>query len=126
MREVASATGKPDGNKMPKVSGLEVLKTIKTDEHLKNIPVVALTSSRLKSDLKEFYRHGVNAYVVKPVGFSEFVTTIKQLAIFWMAINKPPPVVGRKENGVRDSNPTFPRNEPDANDIHPPSSASER
>jgi len=86
---------------MPKVSGLEVLKTIKTDEHLKTIPVVALTSSRLKSDLIEFYQHGINAYVVKPVSFSEFVTAIKQLGVFWMAINEPPPVAGRKEIGSK-------------------------
>ena len=107
---------RPDGdpilvlldNKMPKVSGLEVLKTIKTDEHLKTIPVVALTSSRLTSDLLEFYRHGVNAYVVKPVGFSEFVTAIKQLGVFWMAVNEPPPLAARKENGVQNGNPTFP------------------
>jgi CheY-like chemotaxis protein len=100
---------RPDGdpilvlldNKMPKVSGLEVLKTIKADEHLKTIPVVALTSSRLKSDLIEFYRHGINAYVVKPVSFSEFVTAIKQLGVFWMAINEPPPVAGRKEIGSK-------------------------
>src|ERR1017187_6530980 len=59
------------GNKMPKVSGLEVLKTIKADEHLKMIPVVALTSSRETPDLIEFYKHGVNAYVVKPVDRSE-------------------------------------------------------
>ena len=57
-------------NKMPKVSGLEVLKTIKADEHLKMIPVVVLTSSRETPDLIEFYKHGVNAYVVKPVDFS--------------------------------------------------------
>jgi len=59
-------------NKMPKISGLEVLKTIKGDEHLKIIPVVVLTSSRETPDLVEFYKHGVNAYVVKPVDFSEF------------------------------------------------------
>ncbi len=79
-------------NKMPKVSGLEVLKTIKADNHLKIIPVVAFTSSRLKSDLIEFYKHGANAYVVKPVGFSEFVTAIKQLGVFWMTVNEPPPI----------------------------------
>ena len=59
-------------NKMPKVSGLEVLKIIKGDGHLKMIPVVALTSSRRTQDLIEFYEHGVNAYVVKPLDFSEF------------------------------------------------------
>jgi CheY-like chemotaxis protein len=80
-------------NKMPKVNGLEVLKTIKADEHLKIIPVVVLTSSRETPDLVEFYKHGVNAYVVKPVEFSEFMKAIKHLGIFWAAINEPPPLL---------------------------------
>ena len=79
-------------NKMPKVSGLEVLKTIKSDEHLKIIPVVVLTSSRETPDLVGFYKHGVNAYVVKPVNFQEFMEAIKQLGVFWAAINEPPPI----------------------------------
>jgi len=79
-------------NKMPKVSGLQVLKTIKMDDNLKTIPVVALTSSRERSDLMAFYQNGINAYVVKPVDFSEFMRAIKQLGIFWAAINEPPPV----------------------------------
>ena len=78
-------------NKMPKVNGLEVLKTIKADENLKLIPVVVLTSSRETPDLVEFYKHGVNAYVVKPVDFAEFMNVIKHLGIFWAAINEPPP-----------------------------------
>jgi CheY-like chemotaxis protein len=78
-------------NKMPKVSGLEVLKTIKADEHLKIIPVVVLTSSRETPDLIEFYKHGVNAYVVKPVDFSEFMKAVQQLGVFWAAVNEPPP-----------------------------------
>ena len=77
--------------KLPKVSGLEVLKIIKADEHLKIIPVVVLTSSRETPDVAECYRHGVNAYVVKPVDFAGFVRAIKQLGIFWVAINEPPP-----------------------------------
>lgn len=80
-------------NKMPKVNGLEVLKTIKADEHLKIIPVVVLTSSRETPDLIEFYKHGVNAYVVKPVDFAEFMKAIKNLGIFWAAINEPPPLL---------------------------------
>jgi len=80
-------------NKMPKVNGLEVLKTIKADEHLKIIPIVVLTSSRETPDLVEFYKHGVNAYVVKPVEFSEFMKAIKHLGIFWAAINEPPPLL---------------------------------
>ena len=81
-------------NKMPKVNGLEVLKTIKADENLKIIPVVVLTSSRETPDLVEFYKHGVNAYVVKPVDFAEFMNVIKHLGIFWAAINEPPPCMG--------------------------------
>lgn len=81
-------------NKMPKVNGLEVLKTIKADENLKLIPVVVLTSSRETPDLVEFYKHGVNAYVVKPVDFAEFMNVIKHLGIFWAAINEPPPCMG--------------------------------
>jgi CheY-like chemotaxis protein len=81
-------------NKMPKVNGLEVLKTIKADENLKLIPVVVLTSSRETPDLVEFYKYGVNAYVVKPVDFAEFMNVIKHLGIFWAAINEPPPCMG--------------------------------
>ena len=87
-------------NKMPKVSGLEVLKAIKADENLKIIPVVALTSSRETPDLVEFYKNGVNAYVVKPVDFSEFMKAVKQLGVFWAAVNEPPPHPGREETVV--------------------------
>ena len=88
-------------NKTPKVSGLEVLKTIKADEHLKTTPVVVLTSSRETPDLIEFYKHGVNAYVVKPVDFSEFMTAVKQLGVFWAAVNEPPPNTGREETSLQ-------------------------
>ena len=113
-------------NKMPKVTGLEVLKTIKADEHLKTIPVVALTSSRLTSDLNDFYKYGVNAYVVKPVGFSEFVTAIKQLGVFWMAVNEPPPGARRNETGVQNGNLTFPEKKEGKNEIHASYTALER
>jgi CheY-like chemotaxis protein len=83
--------------KMPKVNGLEVLKTIKADEHLKTIPIVVLTSSREAPDLIECYKHGVNSYVVKPVDFSEFVKAVKQLGVFWAAVNEPPPPHGAKQ-----------------------------
>ncbi len=76
--------------KMPKVDGLEVLKIVKADEQLKTIPVVMLTSSRETPDLTECYKHGVNAYVVKPVDFSNFMKAVSQLGIFWAAINNPP------------------------------------
>lgn len=88
-------------NKMPKVSGLEVLKTMKADEHLKMIPVVVLTSSRETPDLVEFYKHGVNAYVVKPVSYPEFMRAVKQLGVFWAAINEPPPHVGREAASIQ-------------------------
>jgi CheY-like chemotaxis protein len=77
--------------KMPKVDGLEVLRRIKADETLKTIPVVILTSSREEKDLIESYRLGVNAYVVKPVNFAEFVEAVKELGVFWALINEPPP-----------------------------------
>jgi CheY-like chemotaxis protein len=81
--------------KMPKVDGFEVLSTIKGDEQLRLIPVVVLTSSREEQDLVESYRLNVNAYVVKPVDFHDFVNAIKELGIFWAVINEPPPIVGK-------------------------------
>lgn len=81
--------------KMPKVDGLEVLRRVKSDHDLKTIPVVILTSSREEKDLVESYNLGVNAYVVKPVGFREFVDAVKQLGAFWAILNEPPPDAGR-------------------------------
>ena len=89
-------------NKMPKINGLEVLKIIKADEHLKVIPVVVLTSSRETPDLVEFYKHGVNAYVVKPVDFAEFIKAVKQLGVFWAAVNEPPPRLGRERTSLQE------------------------
>lgn len=77
--------------KLPKVDGLEVLREIKTDERLKIIPVVVLTSSREERDLVESYKLGVNAYVVKPVDFNEFINAVNELGVFWGRINEPPP-----------------------------------
>lgn len=77
--------------KMPKVDGLEVLRQMKADPVLKSIPVVMLTSSREEPDLVKSYQLGVNAYVVKPVSFQQFVDSIKQLGFFWAVINEPPP-----------------------------------
>jgi len=77
--------------KMPKVDGLEVLRAMKIDERLKVIPVVMLTSSREEADLVSSYQCGVNAYVVKPVGFQQFAEAIKQLGMFWAVLNEPPP-----------------------------------
>src|SRR3984957_15202631 len=77
--------------KLPMVDGLEVLKQIKSDENLKMIPVVVLTSSREERDMVASYKLGVNAYVVKPVDFHEFVNAIRELGVFWAIINQPPP-----------------------------------
>jgi CheY-like chemotaxis protein len=83
--------------KLPKVDGLEVLKQIKSDETLRLIPVVVLTSSREERDMVASYKLGVNAYVVKPVDFHEFVNAIKELGMFWAIVNEPPPgSIGRK------------------------------
>ena len=82
--------------KLPKVDGLEVLQQIRSDEKLKLIPVVVLTSSREERDMVASYKLGVNAYVVKPVDFHEFVNAIKELGIFWAVINEPPPGSVRK------------------------------
>jgi CheY-like chemotaxis protein len=77
--------------KLPKVDGLEVLKEIRSDERLKLIPVVVLTSSQEEKDMVRSYTLGVNAYVVKPVDFHEFINAVKELGVFWALINQPPP-----------------------------------
>jgi CheY-like chemotaxis protein len=82
--------------KLPKVDGLEVLKTIREDDRLKKVPVVMLTSSREEPDLHTAYELGVNAYVVKPVQFRDFVKAISDLGIFWAVLNEPPPGSARK------------------------------
>lgn len=76
--------------KMPKIDGLEVLSTIKSDVNLKFIPVVMITSSREQQDLLNGYNLGANAYVVKPIGFEDFVNVIKELGLFWAVINEAP------------------------------------
>jgi CheY-like chemotaxis protein len=77
--------------KLPKIGGLEVLQQVKSDERLKMIPVVVLTSSNEEKDMMRSYSLGVNAYVVKPVDFHEFVNAVKELGVFWAVINEPPP-----------------------------------
>lgn len=77
--------------KLPKVDGLEVLRTVKADTRLRCVPVVVLTSSREERDLVESYKLGVNAYVVKPVDFGEFMKAVEELGIFWAIVNEPPP-----------------------------------
>jgi CheY-like chemotaxis protein len=81
---------------LPKIYGLEVLRQVKSDDNLKMIPVVVLTSSREEKDLVSSYKLGVNAYVVKPVDFHEFVNAIKELGVFWALINAAPPGSVRK------------------------------
>jgi CheY-like chemotaxis protein len=82
--------------KLPKVNGLEVLQQIKSDERFKMIPVVVLTSSHEERDMLTSYQLGVNAYVVKPVDFHEFVNAVKELGMFWAVINQPAPGSAKK------------------------------
>jgi CheY-like chemotaxis protein len=77
--------------KLPKVDGLSVLRQLKTSEELKMIPIVVLTSSHEERDVVESYKLGVNAYVVKPIDFHDFVNAVKELGLFWAVINEPPP-----------------------------------
>jgi DNA-binding response OmpR family regulator len=77
--------------KMPKMDGLQVLREIRSSFDLKMIPVVILTSSREERDLIEGYKLGVNAYVVKPVDFGEFIIAVKEIGLFWAVLNEPPP-----------------------------------
>jgi CheY-like chemotaxis protein len=81
--------------KMPRMDGIEVLRTIKSDPAIRHIPVVMLTSSREEKDLVLSYDLGVNAFVVKPVDFSQFLQAIRALGMFWAIINEPPPLLGK-------------------------------
>ena len=95
----ASSPDAPKGNpavvlldlKLPKIDGMQVLEAIKKDEDLRPMPVVVLTSSREEKDLLRSYKLGVNAYVVKPVDFHEFIDAVRDLGIFWAVVNEPPP-----------------------------------
>jgi CheY-like chemotaxis protein len=82
--------------KLPKIDGFEVLRQIRGDAQTMMIPVVALTSSREEQDLIETYKLGINAYVVKPVDFHQFVDAVKKLGAFWVLVNEPPPGTARK------------------------------
>ena len=86
--------------KLPRVDGLEVLAKIKGNPETRHIPVVMLTSSSEEQDILRSYKLGVNAFVVKPVGFQEFFTAIRDLGIFWAILNEPPPP--QREPGGRD------------------------
>jgi CheY-like chemotaxis protein len=87
--------------KMPRVDGVEVLRQVKSDERLRAIPIVMLTSSREEQDLLRTYDLGVNAYVVKPVGFAEFMEAVKVLGQFWAVLNEPPPRGGDEHDRRR-------------------------
>ncbi len=77
--------------KMPRMDGIEVLQSIRNDPKLRMLPVVMLTSSREEPDLIQCYELGVNAYVVKPVDFSDFIEAVKQVGVFWAVLNELPP-----------------------------------
>jgi two-component system response regulator len=77
--------------KLPKMSGLEVLKAIRSEQSTRLLPVVILTSSKEESDLVNGYRLGANSYIRKPVDFERFVDAAKQLKLYWLVLNEPPP-----------------------------------
>jgi len=93
-----SFASRPEGNpavvlldlKMPKVDGMEVLRQMKSDEQMKVVPIVVLTSSREEQDLVKSYKLGVNAYVVKPINFQQLIDAVKQLGLFWAVLNEAP------------------------------------
>ena len=103
IRSTGPHAGRPSGDpavvlldlKLPKVDGLEVLASVKKDDLLRHIPIVMLTSSREEQDLVRSYELGVNAFVVKPVEFTEFFKAIQDLGVFWALLNEPPPGYSR-------------------------------
>ncbi len=82
--------------KLPKVDGLEVLQRMRADERTKLVPVVILTSSKEEQDMIKSYKFGANSYVRKPVDFTQFVEAARQLGLYWLVINEPPPKIRRK------------------------------
>ena len=100
LRAKGQFEGRPPGNpavvlldlKMPRMDGLEVLRLMRSTPAFRSIPVVMLTSSREERDVIQSYELGVNAYVVKPVAFEEFMTAVRNLGMFWAVLNQPPPV----------------------------------
>lgn len=81
--------------KMPRKDGMDVLRELKADPALRSVPVVMMTSSKEERDVVESYRLGVNAYVVKPVDFQQFLKSVRQVGLFWALINQTPPEAGR-------------------------------
>jgi two-component system, response regulator len=75
--------------KLPKVNGLEVIKAVKGDKRTSHIPIVVVTSSRQEPEMKEAYSLGVNSYVVKPVGFDQFINAMSSLGLYWLLVNEP-------------------------------------
>ena len=98
---------RPEGNpvvvlldlKMPKVDGVEVARQLRSDPRTRLIPIVILTSSRESRDLDECYRIGVNAYVVKPVHFADFISAVREVGVFWAFLNEPPPSLQSDASG---------------------------
>lgn len=88
--------------KMPRMDGMEVLQAVKSHAELKTIPIVMLTSSREEKDLKLCYEKGVNAYIVKPVDFTDYLNVVKQLGIFWVLLNQLP-----VNGGIKDEQDQF-------------------
>ncbi len=82
--------------KLPKIDGLEVLQRMRGDERTKLVPVVILTSSREEQDIINSYRFGANSYVRKPVDFNQFIEAARQLGLYWLVINEPPPKIRRR------------------------------
>ena len=80
--------------KLPKVDGLEVLRRLRADEHTRLLPVVILTSSKEEQDLIQGYSLGANSYVRKPVDFTQFAEAVRQMGLYWLILNEPPPQIG--------------------------------
>lgn len=77
--------------KLPKLSGLEVLRRIRTNQHTRLLPVIMLTSSGEEQDLVESYRGGANSYIRKPIEYDQFLEAIRELSLYWLIVNEPPP-----------------------------------